>query len=79
MSTEHTSVAPRAESRYLPRAHPVSWWMLIITTLAILITSIDRVILPTLLPDISKEFGLGATGAGSWSRSRSPARSSGPS
>lgn len=64
MSTEDTSVAPRTESRWLPRAHPVSWWMLIITTLAILVTSIDRVILPTLLPDISKEFGLGATGGG---------------
>jgi MFS family permease len=47
-----------------PRAHPVSWWMLGITTVAILITSIDRVILPTLLPDISKDFGLSATAGG---------------
>ena len=48
----------------LPRAHPVSWWMLVITTLAILITSIDRVILPTLLPDIAKDFGLDTTQSG---------------
>ena len=48
----------------LPRAHPVSWWMLVITTLAILITSIDRIILPTLLPDISKDFGLNPTQSG---------------
>ena len=51
-------------TRRLPRAHPVSWWMLVITTLAILITSIDRIILPTLLPDIAKDFGLNATQSG---------------
>jgi MFS family permease len=38
--------------------------MLGITTVAILITSIDRVILPTLLPDISRDFGLSATAGG---------------
>lgn len=49
---------------WLPRAHPVSWWMLGITTLAILITSIDRVILPTVLPGISAEFHLSTTEGG---------------
>jgi MFS family permease len=48
----------------LPRAHPVSWWMLGITTLAILITSIDRVILPTVLPGVLQDFHLSATEGG---------------
>jgi MFS family permease len=38
--------------------------MLVITTFAILITSVDRIILPTLLPDIAKDFGLNATQSG---------------
>ncbi len=44
--------------RYIPRGHSVSWWMLVVTTGAILITSVDRVILPTVLPAILKEFHL---------------------
>ena len=44
--------------RYIPRGHPISWLMLLITTGAILVTSIDRVILPTVLPAILKEFNL---------------------
>ena len=63
MSQAPDQVVPD-ESRRLPRAHPISWWMLVITTFAILITSIDRIILPTLLPDISKDFGLDATSSG---------------
>jgi MFS family permease len=63
-----TAQPTRSESRgilgKLPQGHAVSWWMLGITTLAILITSIDRVILPTVLPDISKEFHLSATEGG---------------
>ena len=54
----------REDARRLPRAHPISWWMLVITTFAILITSVDRIILPTLLPDIAKDFGLNATQSG---------------
>ncbi|MGI9050057.1 MAG: MFS transporter [Rubrobacteraceae bacterium] len=50
--------------RYVPRGHPVSWWMLGITTGAILITSIDRVILPTVLPAILKEFNLSTSQGG---------------
>ena len=52
------------EQSRLPRAHPISWWMLVITTFAILITSVDRIILPTLLPDIAKDFGLDTTQSG---------------
>ncbi|WP_213989198.1 MFS transporter [Sodalis sp. dw_96] len=44
--------------RFFPKAHPLSWWMLVITTLAILMNSIDRIILPTLLPAIMKDFNL---------------------
>ena len=50
--------------RIIPRAHPVSWWMLAITTGAILITAIDRVLLPTVLPGILKEFNLNASQGG---------------
>ena len=41
-------------SRFIPRGLPLSWWMLVVTTGAILITSIDRAILPTVLPGILK-------------------------
>lgn len=64
MSTTASEAGTETRRTWLPRAHPVSWWMLGITTLAILITSIDRVILPTLLPDISNDFGLSATAGG---------------
>jgi MFS family permease len=50
--------------RYIPRGHPVSWWMLAVTTGAILITSVDRVILPTVLPAILKDFNLSAAQGG---------------
>lgn len=48
----------------LPKAHPISWWMLLITTLAILMNSIDRLILPTLMPAIMKEFNIDTIQAG---------------
>lgn len=48
----------------LPKAHPVSWWMLLVTTLAILMNSIDRLILPTLMPAIMEEFNLTEVQAG---------------
>ncbi|MFZ0088453.1 MAG: MFS transporter [Solirubrobacteraceae bacterium] len=41
-----------------PAGHPVSWAILSISTMAILVCSIDRVILPTVLPDILKTFHL---------------------
>jgi MFS family permease len=50
--------------RYIPRGHSVSWWMLAVTTGAILITSVDRVILPTVLPAILKDFNLSAAQGG---------------
>ena len=50
--------------RGLPKGHSISWWMLLITTLAILVTSIDRVILPRVLPAIIEEFGISNTTAG---------------
>lgn len=46
------------------RAHPVSWQVLVIGIFAFLITSIDRTILPTVLPAISEEFGLSEGRAG---------------
>ena len=50
--------------RYVPRGHPVSWWMLLVTTVAILITSVDWVILPHVLPALQDEFGLSNTAVG---------------
>ncbi|WP_312242558.1 MFS transporter [Pantoea sp.] len=58
------SAGPAPKRSFLPRAHPVSWWMLVITTLAILMNSIDRIILPTLLPAIMKEFDISEVQAG---------------
>lgn len=49
---------------WMPRAHPISWLTLVVTTGAILMTSIDGGILPTVLPQISQEFGLSPSQAG---------------
>lgn len=57
------SGSARRRSR-IPKGHPVSWLMLLVTTGAILITSIDRVILPRVLPAIIDEFGLTFAQAG---------------
>jgi MFS family permease len=54
--------APRR--RYILREHPIFWWMLLATTEANLITSVDRVILPQVLPALQDEFGLSNTAAG---------------
>ena len=62
LSPRETEEARRR--RYVPRGHPVSWMMLQVSTLAILITSVDRVILPTLLPAILTEFNLTETQGG---------------
>src|SRR5215212_3018876 len=56
--------AVRGMRWYTPRAHPVSWIMLVITTGAIVINSIDRIILPTVLPGILDDFNLSATEGG---------------
>jgi MFS family permease len=49
---------------WVPRAHSMSWWTLVVTTGAILMTSIDGGILPAVLPAISEEYGLNATQGG---------------
>ena len=46
------------------RASGISWQVLVIGIFAFLITSIDRTILPTVLPAISEEFGLSEGRAG---------------
>lgn len=63
-SLPHQPPARRGFMRFIPRAHPISWWMLVITTLAILMNSIDRIILPTLLPAIMTSFNLTEVQAG---------------
>ena len=57
-----SGTAPRR--RFVPRGHSVSWLMLAVTTGAILITSVDRVILFRVLPSIQEEFGLSNAAAG---------------
>jgi Sugar phosphate permease len=58
------SVETEAKKGLLPKAHPISWWMLLVTTLAILMCSVDRIILPTLMPAIMEEFHLDKVQAG---------------
>lgn len=50
--------------RFIPKAHSISWWMLLVTTGAVLITSIDRAILPTVLPALLTDFHLDAMQGG---------------
>lgn len=50
--------------RLVPRAPAISWWMLLLTTVAILMTSVDHQILPAVLPEVSQEFGLSPEQAG---------------
>lgn len=47
-----------------PRGHRYSWITLVITTLALLMTSIDGNILPAVLPEISQDFNLNAQQGG---------------
>lgn len=54
---------PGARS-WVPRGHPLSWLTLVVTTGAILMTSIDGGILPAVLPAISQEFTLNNAQAG---------------
>lgn len=60
--TQAQPAAPPAH--WMPRAHPISWLTLVVTTGAILMTAIDGGILPTVLPQISQEFGLSTSQAG---------------
>lgn len=53
-----------ATASHLPRGHPISWWMLLITSLAILGTSIDATLLPTVLPAIARSFHMSTERAG---------------
>jgi MFS family permease len=49
---------------WVPRAHPLSWATLGVTTGAILMTAVDGGILPAVLPAIQEEFELGNAQAG---------------
>ena len=49
---------------WVPRGHSMSWWTLVVTTGAILMTSVDGGILPAVLPAISAEFNLNAAQGG---------------
>lgn len=51
-------------SRWRISAHPVSWLTLVVTSCAILITSLDAAILPAVLPQVKETFGLNDTQAG---------------
>ena len=66
MSNTSSVTGPEGHKRksVLPRAHALSWWTLVITTLAILMTAIDGGILPAVLPAIKDEFGLNDAQAG---------------
>ena len=44
--------------KYFPQGHYISWIILIITTLSMLMTSVSRQILPTVLPAIMQEYSL---------------------
>ncbi|SDT21040.1 Predicted arabinose efflux permease, MFS family [Microlunatus soli] len=48
----------------IPRGHGLSWATLVITTLAILMTSVDAGILPAVLPAIKDDFSLNNAQAG---------------
>lgn len=48
----------------VPRAPAISWWILLLTTVAILMTSVDHQILPAVLPQVSEQYGLDAQQAG---------------
>ncbi|MEZ0119165.1 UNVERIFIED_ORG: MFS family permease [Heyndrickxia coagulans] len=58
------TIGPSEKRSWVPKAHPISWWMLLVTTLAMLLCSIDRQILPTVLPAIMKDFNLNSVEAG---------------
>ncbi len=64
-TTDATQVATNPGARsWLPRGHAMSWWTLVVTTGAILMTSVDGGILPAVLPAISREFNLSSAQGG---------------
>lgn len=50
--------------KYFPQGHYISWVMLFITTLSMLMTSVSRQVLPTVLPAIMDEYQLSASEVG---------------
>lgn len=62
-SGEGAALNPGTRS-WVPRGHAMSWWTLVVTTGAILMTSVDGGILPAVLPAISEEFDLDAQQGG---------------
>ncbi len=62
-SGEEVPLNPGTRS-WIPRGHAMSWWTLLVTTGAILMTSVDGGILPAVLPAISEEFDLNAKQGG---------------
>lgn len=62
-AAEHAALNPGTKT-WIPRGHRYSWWTLVVTTGAILMTSVDGGILPAVLPAISKEFNLNAKQGG---------------
>ena len=62
-TTDEVDLNPGTRS-WVPRGHSMSWWTLVVTTGAILMTSIDGGILPAVLPAISQEYGLNAKQGG---------------
>lgn len=50
--------------QYFPKGHYISWIMLLITTLSMLMTSVSRQVLPTVLPAIMNEYQLSASEVG---------------
>ncbi|MFC7458196.1 MFS transporter [Brachybacterium sp. GCM10030267] len=63
ISRADSELNPGASS-WIPRAPALSWWTLLITTLAILMTSVDHGILPAVLPAIQEEYGISNAQAG---------------
>ncbi len=63
-NTDARQQSDRPKRSVLPRAHRISWLMLVVTTGAVLITSVDRSILPAVLPGILDEFRLSQSAGG---------------
>lgn len=60
VSTERSG-QPGARVSWVPRAHPLSWVTLAVTTCAILMTAVAGEILPAVLPEIQRSGVLAAT------------------
>lgn len=62
MDSEQTK--RKGKNSWLPKGHSISWAMLTIGTFSMLLVSVDRQILPTVLPAIMKEFHMNSTEGG---------------